>query len=426
MNYQLFSITFALFIILLSVEEKRRLQTFLTPFLLSAWPFVFIILLNNFLLIMIGYKAVTSRAQVFILVNLFLIWLCGFLLKFFFLKKLPERQGDRFQSLFADIAKYQTIIILIAWVIVIINFQYISSIIRQQGGIAFLGNQEFEDMMSESGIFGHLIELGKVLFILLIFTFKYAKSKSVYLLTLVALFFNAASLMVKYHAIWLLLFIFFFVNFNKSSKKQLLSITSYVFILFLAMNLFWFSLTLFWGTFSFQNEEVWNFFLRQFLSYFVSGPIVLDHWLAFGDIKPDWALFVVPLNIINVLMGNPERILAVPLVSHGFFEVAPLTFSNVGTSFGVYYLVGGYPFSFFMVSSIALISYILFYKSFTTRSKIIVFLNILFLIISLLNFFVQYFTLFAPLEMTVFFVLIIFVLRLLDKGQVLLKLKVFV
>jgi hypothetical protein len=412
---QLYSICMVGFILILTSIEKKRLNSIITPFILAAWPFLFTSLLNNFVLIHFGYSPITARAQVFIMINLFIIWLVGYTMYFFICPIHRDHDIDRYKPIFKDIANYQYFIIFISWITILLNINRVYDLLLAHGGIMFMGDQRFEDKMSGGGnIVGHFVEVGKICYLLLIFTLSYAKNKYLYYVTIIALLFSTAFIMVKYHVMWLILFAFLFYVINKPIKKQLKTVVGIIVVLFLVMNLFWISMTLFWGTFSFTNTEVWNFFIRQFLGYFVAGPIILDNWLVLGDIKPDWALFIVLINVNNVLMGNPVRINAVPYVSHGFTMIAPYNYANVGTSFGVYYLIGGYIFSFFIVTLVSMGTYYIFFKSINTKSKVLIFLNLLVLTLSTFNFFVQYFTLLTTYEVTLLFVLFIVFFKVLD------------
>jgi oligosaccharide repeat unit polymerase len=413
---QLYSICLALIIIMLTVPEVKRLNSIITPFTFSAWPFLVICLLNNFILVHFKFKPVTARAQLFILVNLVIIWVVGSIMYHFLYPVKKDYDSDRYKLIFKDIVDYQYLIILIAWITIILNFNRAINLLSAHGGILFLGDQRFEDQMSGGGgdIVGHIVEVGKICYLLLIFTISFAKNKFLYFVTIIALLLSTALTMVKYHVMWLVLFTFLFFIINKPVRKQVKTMAVVIMVLFLVMNLFWVSMTLVWGTFSFENKEVWNYFVQQTFNYFVSGPIVLDKWLTFGDVKPDWVMFLVLLNIKNVLVGNPERIIAVPYVCNGFYDVAPHSNSNVGTAFGVYYLIGGYIFAFFMVTVISIVSYIIYYKNKTSKSKILVFLNLLLLTLNTYNFFAQYFTLFTIYEITIIFVMFVIMFKVLN------------
>jgi len=408
---QLYSLSLTLVVISLTILEKNRTNRIITPFTLAAWPFVIICLLNNFILVYAGFYFVTARAQLFIMINLIIIWLVGFIMSFYFINRKESKIIHDYTPLFKNFSNYQYLIISISWIVIFLNFHRAYSIILQFGGYWILGDIEFEKIMG-TGPIAHMVQVGKVCFLLLIFTFKYAKNKYLYVLTIIGLFLAIALIQVKYHLMFLIIFAFLFYNLNKTIKVQLKGILRFSLYLLVIMNMFWFFLTLIWGTFSFENKDVWIFFLNQFMNYFVSGPIILEKWISFGDIKPDWTFFIVFINIKNFIIGNPKVLNHIPLVSQGFFHSSPDTVGNVGTSFGVFYFIGGYYFSFIMSTIIAVVSYILYYKSMYTKNIILIYFNFLFLTLSLLNFFVQYFTLLSIYEMSFIFVFVVMLVSL--------------
>ena len=218
---KLFTFGFCTIIIILSYFEVKKFDKAITPFTMSAWPFLVIIIVNNFILDSFGFKYVSSAAQLVILVCLFLIWLTGFIMA----RLMPDISGSiatapNYDNVFKEFAKFQTILIIIGWVTIILNFHRAYSLINQFGGIWFLGDQRYEKIMSEGGWISHFVEIGKICFLLLAFTFKHSRSKLLVVITLFALFISTALSFVKYHVIWLIIFVFLFYNVNKSLYRQ--------------------------------------------------------------------------------------------------------------------------------------------------------------------------------------------------------------
>jgi hypothetical protein len=112
------------------------------------------------------------------------------------------------------------------------------------------------------------------------------------------------------------------------------------------------------------------------------------------------------MNIVKVLFGDPAIIELVPYVSNGFLQTAPGLTSNVGTSFGVYYMIGGYPFTLFMTILLAFCSYFFYFLSSVKRNPIILYLNFLFLTLCMMSFYGQYFTTLTLYEMSFIFILL--------------------
>ena len=163
-------------------------------------------------------------------------------------------------------------------------------------------------------------------------------------------------------------------------------------------------LSFFWNTFSFSNTGLWKFFGRTFLNYFVTGPIILDNWMNFPGVKPDWTLFTVFINTEHVLLGISNMINPIQLVSLPFVSVIPDIASNVGTSLGTYFLIGGYPFTYFMTILFGIVVYYTYFAAYTQKKVIVIFLTCFFLTLLTLSFFVQYFTLLSTYEFPVFFI----------------------
>jgi hypothetical protein len=116
-------------------------------------------------------------------------------------------------------------------------------------------------------------------------------------------------------------------------------------------------------------------------------------------------------------MGIPIRVDFIPLISHGFLETAPGITSNVGTSMGLYYMIGGYPFTLFMTTLMSVLSYLFYFKAIRVKSPIWIFLNFIFLTMMMMSFYGQYFTTITPFEMTIIFMLFIYIFNFLNWGK---------
>jgi len=406
-NIQITTVAFSLFFLLLSWVEVKRLKSVITPFVVAAIPFIIILLLVNFVLIDFQFPPVTMRSQLFIASCLFLVWLSGFVVSGLF-KNISPSINKIFFKFAEEFNRFDMVLIIIAWIIAFIILHKAIVLFKQHGGFAYFGNQEYENEMIV-GVVAHLVQLGKVVFIFLIFIFNKSKHKFLMFVTLFLLGIAIASIQVKYHIMFVIFIAFLFYNIGKPVKNQIKILAISALALFLIMNIFWFTLTIAWGTFGFSKAGVWEFFFKQTLNYFVTGPMVLDTWLSHPAIKPDWTLLVVVLNFYYFITGSLVRISAVPLVNMYFQQTAPGLYSNVGTAYGVYYLIGGLPLTFAMVIMVSILSYVFYFKSIRSYSPYLIFLNLLFLTMGVLSFFVQYFTLLSTYEAIVlFFALVIF------------------
>ena len=413
-DYQLTTLTLCATIVACTINEKNRLNTLITPFTVTAWPFLVIAVLVNYFLIYLDFKPFTMRAQLFVLANLFILWLVGYW-QFYFVgnSNIGEVQKERFQELFARFARYEWFLIFISWVAIYIVTKKVLSLFGRFGGFAFLGDPRFELMMTV-GIAAHMGEVAKVCFILLGLMFRSSKNKTAIIMTMLGLFLAIAAMQVKYHLLWVLIILFIYRLLEMPVKKQLRAILWTSLSVILVMNLFWILLTIAWKTFSFTNKGIWQFLFEHTMLYITSAPVAFDTWLDFPDIKPDGSLLVVFKNIINVIEGNPIRISAMPFVTIGFILTTNNTISNVGTAYGVYYIIGGWVFVLFMTVLTAAVFYYIFFMNRKHTSAYLLFLNIFCLTLAALTFFVQYFTLLSFYEVIFLYLLFISIFKVLS------------
>lgn len=408
MSNQVTSLAFSSVILALTLFDKKSLNTLITPFTVTAWPFVIISVTVNLLLVKIGFYSITLRVHLFVLANLIILWLIGFLFSYIYYDDKGPRQD--YDQIFQSYAHFEPFIILLSWIVIAVVYNRVRGLLNQFGGWSFFGDFRFEEMMGR-GLAAHLIGVGQICFIFLIFLYHSSRYKLINSLTLVGLILAIASIQVKYHLIWVIIIAFLYRNINKDPKKQLWSVFKVLLGLLLIMNLFWLVLTLAWGTFSVTNEGIYEFLMKQSLNYTMSSMIVLDTWMTTPDIMPGWTLLIAFINIKNFLTGNPNMINPAVYVGKGFIETAPQISANVGSAFGTYYLIGGVLFCFFMTVLFAIVSYFLYYKAFSTKNPVVVYFNLLFCMLGMLTFFVQYFTLLTLYEITLIFLLFIGLFR---------------
>ena len=411
MTAQISSIVFALTIYILTVLEKHRINSVYTPFTVAAWPFVFITLVVNFGIVFLGFQTVTVRVNFFILINLIVIWIVGYILSYF----IEEKNNNiDYPKIFQNVVKYKILLVIFSWIVFFIVINRLLTLTSAHGGLWYMGTNKFEKEMIV-GLPAHAAMFGKACFIFLFMIFKSSKRKIIIFITLTALAISIIAMQVKYHFLWLILMMFFLNNLNKPFSIQIKKIIRISLILTFVFISYFAILTIAWKTFSFTNPRIWEFFAQQFSSYLFSGPVVLEHWLNLDGIKPDWTLFVVLINVKNVILGIPDRINALYLVSHGFIKISSWSFSNVGTSFGVYYMIGGFTFTLFCTTIVSLISYFFYFIGRFSKNQILIMLNVLFLTIGTLSFFVQYFTLLSLYEFIFFLIFLSYLFKILDK-----------
>jgi oligosaccharide repeat unit polymerase len=409
MENQVSSIVFLSIIVFLTYAEEKHAKGYITPFTVSAWPFVIISLLVNFFLVDIKFPYVSVRAHYFVLINLLIFWIVGYLFSRLNIQTAGGVYTD-LKGIFKPFVKFELIMMITAILATIAVIFRMYALIGQHGGWIYMGDYEFEVEINK-GIIAHLFNIAKVMFIFLIFIYPYSKKKLLIFATLIFILIGLFIIQIKYNLFWLLLMIFFLRNLPKSASRQLRNIIILGLILAAILISFFLILTVIWGTFDATKKGVWQYLINAFLNYFVTGFILLDDWMNYPGVRPEWAFFAVFMNTINVLMGNPERIRAVNYLNMGFIEVTPQIHSNVGTSFGAYYLIGGYPFTILFSIITSVIAYYLYFKYRNTTKILIIYFNLFILSICTLQFFSNFLSVLPFYELSAFFIIILMLLR---------------
>ncbi len=403
METQLSSLVFALTTFSLTTAEVKRYKSLITPFTVTVIPLAVISISVNFIFIYSGVSPVSFRANMLLVLLSVLIWIVGRVMSTVF--SVPEERTNYF-DLFSLFEPYIRVLILVAVLISVIVFGKVLSLVRANGGWFYLGTDEFERLMA-TGPVAHLIIFGEAVFVMIFLTATKSKYKRMAYFSLFLLGGSIFIMMVKYNLLWIIMITFLLRNIHVPVNIQIKKILKIVLILSLVFIFYFMFLTFFWHTFSIGKSRMWEYFYKTFLNYFLTGPIILDKWMASPNVKPEWTMLIVLFNIFNVIRGNPFRYFSLKYVTTGFTHVIPGISSNVGTSYGVYYLIGGFTFTLFMTLLVAVIGYAFFIKALKTDNMNLIFLNIFFLTISSLSFFGQYFTLLPFYEFPIFFVVLV-------------------
>jgi hypothetical protein len=292
--------------------------------------------------------------------------------------------------------------------------QRVLNLVNNHGGWLFLGTQKYEDIITR-GLVAHLIVFGQAVFILLYLISYKTENKIISYAILFILGIAVFLMMVKYSLLWLIIMIFFFNNIGKPLPLQIKNILTTILVLAVFFTLYFVFLMLFSSSDSPYHNRGFEFFYKMLLNYLLSGPIVLSKWLQSIDVKPDWAIGVVFENLKNVIFNNPARANTVALLSKGFEALGGGLFSNTGTAFGTLYLVGGYPFVFFMTTIISSLSYYIYHRFMVKRTILTIFFMSYMLTINSLNFFGLYFTILSFYEFPMFFIILISAMSLYNK-----------
>ena len=395
------SINFLIITISLIFEEKSRLNKIITPYSVTAFPFIIIVLFNNFILIQYDFPPVTTRVQYFILTQLIVLWIVGYLLSNYFLRG-KILTINIYGSIFDEFRRFDIVLVIIAWIAIAFIVRKILHLFALEGGWTYFVHPDYEKRIAE-GLDAHMIHVGKVCFLFLIFIYKKSKHKFLILVTLLGLFIAISAIQIKYHILWLILMAFYFRIADKHPKTQIWNLGLVAITMLIVFNLFWIVITLATENSNKYGGNILSYLVKQTGTYLFTGPILLDHWLNHASVKPDWTLIINLKNLINVVSGNPIRYNNVPLLNLGFERVAKDIYSNVGTAYGVYYLIGGYLFTFAMTILTSIIYYLTFFYSYIKYRFDLIFFNVFFLSLATLTFFVQYFTSLATFEMIIVF-----------------------
>jgi len=216
---------------------------------------------------------------------------------------------------------------------------------------------------------------------------------------------------VKYHLLWVVIMLFIYKILELPPSKQWKALIWTGIIVLFIMNLFWVLLTIAWKTFSFSAKGVWEFLLEHTMLYITSSPINLDEWLNYPAIKPDSTMLSVFYNIKNVIIGNPLRSDPGQDVSIGFLPISNITFSNTGTAYGVFYIIGGWMFTLFMTVLLSVIYYWVFFQNRRQPNIYLTFINIFCMTLATLTFFAQYLTFLSLYEFIFIYSIIATILR---------------
>ena len=230
-QYQLATITFALIVLGMTILERRQVESYITPFSVCAWPFVFIFFIVNFLLFYLGFAPITLRVIYFILLNISLIWFIGIGSSFFMYGKQESIPVKSEENIFTQIARYDIYFIIISLIVIVVTLLRVYMLLKTHGGWSYYADEEFEETMIR-GPESHLIQVGRACFILLFLTHKYSKVKFFNSLALLGLLVAIATTNVKYQLIFLVIMVFFYKMMQASPRKQLKNI---VIILFLGL-----------------------------------------------------------------------------------------------------------------------------------------------------------------------------------------------
>ncbi len=342
----------------LSLLERAKTSSWITPFTALAWPYAVVVLLINTVAVHFGFFPVNLKS----------IFLSSLGCLFFFLggliihicrgsEKTRQDNVTRDESEFSASARTVWIILaLLALILSLVNFLRAFRIV---GGWLALASTEFEDAYGK-GLLAHLMLINRPAFLFLSADYLLRKKRYTLVLLLLTLL-SVLILQIKNHAITLILgavFFCYFLGLLRINLKKIFLALAGIFLLFNLSYLIGFSRI---GAAGISSGKLQLYLLNHFFTYIFGGPIGFSEILnnpAFPLYSHE-PIFAVPLNIIHFISGNPLRVDTiihqwVPVSSvYGFFHS-----SNVFTVFGMLYMYVGPYWMMIYLFLLGLISYL--------------------------------------------------------------------
>ncbi len=373
---------------LVIVDEVKRFKMIITPAVFFAAPFLFIVLLTNFLLVYYQYPPISLRVMWFLAIQALIIWLLGRALERYFSRETGNLKAlvDRLSEFYARYALFFVGLGLLAALFIIGKAFYL---FMSHGSWHYFGHSDYEKIMSQ-GIIAHLIHLDKISCFFLVLIYRKSKFtfRLLYWLVFLLSFFALALVQIKHHILHLILLMFLLMIITRNGKEQLKSLATGLILIVAVFSSFW--VVLAYLSHIEQTSKIMNILAKYFINYLFSGTMNLDLWMQHSYVLPEWSPLVTFRNLFNVLMGNPRIYSNVYYLSMDFSYIAPATISNVATAYGPFFLIGGWPFAVFYSIFIGTLSYLFFYLSLVKSNVFILFMNLILLVYLLFSFFGAY------------------------------------
>ncbi len=387
---ELWSNTIAVSLIfsLIIVDEVKRFKMIVTPAVFFTAPFLFIILVTNFLLVYYQYPPVSLRVMWFLAGQALIIWLLGRALERYFSRDTSHLKSavDRLAEFYARYALIFIGLGLLAALFIIGKAFYL---FMSHGSWHYFGHSDYEKVMSQ-GIIAHLIHLDKISCFFLVLIYKKSKRsfRVLYWLVFLLSFFALALVQIKHHILHLILLMFLLLIITRNGREQLKSLATGFVLIVAVFSSFWVILA--YLSHIEQTSKIMNILAKYFVNYLFSGTMNLDLWMRHSYVLPQWSPLVTFRNLFHVLMGNPRIYSNVYYLSMDFSYIAPATISNVATAYGPFFLIGGWPFAVFYSIFIGALSYLFFYFSLIKSNVFVLFMNLILLVYLLFSFFGAY------------------------------------
>jgi len=372
-------------VVLMTLLERHQYKTFITPFNVIVWPYLFVVLF----LLGFGwhrqYKPVTSESIVFVALNVALFWLTGQIIWYILRGRQISETNVQLETFITD---HRSILLGIVWVAIaagLLSFAKIGITL----GFDALGTESFQ-LAFRSGILGHITILAYPSFILLGAFWLKNHSKFV-LLSLLLMIFVVLANQVKYRTILLLLPTLYFAVQSRIVRKiktvNIIVAGLAIFAIFVLAYFIGFTATLGFN----RAILLLSFTFNAFEDYVVAGPITLGYFLKGFEnyLSPD-IVFTVPVNLHHFIVGdynyvNPAIPFFVPIATQ--FAVK----NNTGTIFTTLYMCLGFYGSLIFMMVIGLVIYTIYNLALSKRGTVLNLLSVHLLGILTVSFFGYHF-----------------------------------
>lgn len=376
---------FCVIVLVMTFVEHSQYKTFITPFTVMVWPYIFIVLF----LLMFGwhrkYNPVSVESIGYVAVNVVVLWLTGQVMWFV----LRGQQSLEVNSDLEDfITAHYKIFLAVVGLGILAG---ISSFIKT--GLTFgfntLGTESFQ-LAFCGGILGHITIQAYPSFILLAAYWLKNHGKILFVFLLLMVFIVLAN-QIKYRTVLLILPAVYLAIQSKMVKKlkavHLVVIGLVILAIFVLAYFIGFS-----SIFGFNRAcRLLPYIFGAFEDYLVGGSITLGYFLRGYEnyLSPD-IVFTVPLNVIRFITGefnyvNPIIPFFVPIASQ--FAVK----NNTGTIFTTLYMCLGFYGSLIFMMVMGLLIYTIYNLALSKRGIVLSLLSAHLLGILTLSFFGYHF-----------------------------------
>ena len=157
-----------LFCLSISLWERKKTGTIITPFSMMAWPYTFIVILINFGGVHFGFFPVHLKSILFV-IGCFIFFLAGGLI----IKQLLPTSTTDTKSIQMEDSEldhlfnfYRPLFVVLAIVAICAGFINLHLSLQEVGGWIYIASTDFEDAYGK-GILAHIMTINRAAFLFL-------------------------------------------------------------------------------------------------------------------------------------------------------------------------------------------------------------------------------------------------------------------